>query len=144
MALGVNPYEIYFGPTDVQSYAPNADLEGSYQCFVKITGDKQVGAVTLATNFALGVLINRPNNTTGPSLEAKVQTRGTAKVKTGTGGLAASELVTTDKDGLGVKLDPAVGGAYAYGQCVVGAAVGLAASVVLFGAPVWIPEPAGE
>jgi len=141
MAIGVNPYDIFYGPSDVQSYMPDADLEEKVQCFVKITGDKQVGAITATSDFVLGVLQNTPNNTTGPSLEAKVQTRGTARVKTGTGGLTASNLVKTDNAGKGVKLDPAVGGAYAYGYCVVGAAEGIAASVVLFGCPIWIPVP---
>jgi len=137
--LGITPYEIFWGPSDVQTYIPDADLEDSFQCFVKITGNKKVGAIEATSDFALGVLQNQPNNTVGPSLDAKVQTRGTAKMKAGTGGLTAGDLVTNDSDGTGIKLDPDVGGAYAYGYCVVGAIEDGAASVVLFGCPAWIP-----
>ncbi len=142
MAITPNPYQIFYGPTDVQSYDPDSDLSSYYQKFVKITGDRQVGHFTAVTDIPAGVLQNKPNNTTGPSLEAKVQSRGTALVVTGTGGLEASDLVGADETGAGITIDPDVGGAFAHGLCVVGATVGLAASVLLFGAPVWIPAAA--
>lgn len=50
-------YEV---PGFTRSYEAVADLSGSHFRFVKLTGSKIVGAVTAATDNAIGVLQNKP------------------------------------------------------------------------------------
>lgn len=50
-------YEV---PGFTRSYEAVADLSGSHFRFVKLTGAKIVGAVTAATDNAIGVLQNKP------------------------------------------------------------------------------------
>lgn len=139
-----NPIEIVNFVTDVISFLPAADLSAKTNYFVKISDDMTVAAITGATDLAEGVLKNKPVPTTGPSLVAQVQIRGVVRVITGTGGLAAGDLVTIDSSGAAVKLDPDVGDAYAYGKCIFAGDEGYVASVRLFECPCYVPAPAGE
>jgi len=140
VTIAPNPYQLFYGPTDVESMEPEEDLHDYEHCFVKLTGDKEVGHFAATDDIAYGVLQNQPIPVTGPSLIAKVQVAGVAWLKAGSGGLAAGDLVGADKDGAGITIVPAQGtdGTMIWGQCVVGAAEGLCASVRLFGGPVYI------
>jgi len=127
-----NAYEVVNFPTDVLTFVPGEDISSLRDCFVKVTGDGEVSALDAATDLAIGVLKNSPSPT-GISNTARVQIRGVARVIAGTGGLAAGDLVTTDVNGKGVKVDQT--SVYAYGICVFGASAGQLASVKLFDGP---------
>ena len=140
MAIDPTMYDLYYGPTDVETMIPHEDLHNYEHCFVKLVDDKEVGPFAATDDIAYGVLINQPIPVTGPSLDAKVQTSGVAKLKTGTGGLAAGDLVGANSGGAGITIVPGSGtdGTIVWGQCVVGAEEGLCAAVRLFGCPVFI------
>lgn len=78
----------------VGSLTAAADLSGSQFCFVKVTGVSAVNTTTAATDFACGVLQNKP--TSGQS--AQVGMGGISKVKVG-GAVTAGDRLTSDATG---------------------------------------------
>jgi hypothetical protein len=99
------------------SASPNA---GRQYRFVKVTGTRQVGLCTAATDNAIGVMQSKPQNT---GMAATVAIRGVSYVVSGAGAganaIAAGASVTSDSEGRAVKL-PGTGSPVAHGVALVG------------------------
>ena len=123
----VNPF-IKVGPGDIESMGVATDLSAMGNMLVELDPSQDNTVKAYNGGIGYGILVNKPNAPTGPSLVAKVQTRGIARWKTGPGGLRANDLVKAAYGGLAVKSKPDDGDII-YGQCVVGASEGSMASV---------------
>jgi len=123
-------------PGDISTYDVYGDLTDKEYCAVQLrSGSARTVEAWTTGNMPVGILCNRPiaaasATSTKFSTEALVQWRGKALVKTGSGGLAVGDLVKLTTDGVGVKADPDDHDII-IGQCEVGAAVGLPATVRL-------------
>lgn len=112
-------YEI---PGFTRSYEAVVDLSASQFKFVKLTGAKIVGAVTAATDDAVGVLQNRPLEPGvgvyqgGSNNAAAVMISGVSRVRAGAA-VAAGVPVVIDAQG---RVVAAAAGATANTQPVVG------------------------
>lgn len=121
-------------PGDVSSYDVEGDLTSYEYCFVQLDTARARTVKAFAGGIATGVLINRPiedATQTAFSTTALVQWRGKALVKAGAAGLAPGDLVKAGTGGVGDKATPTDGDVIE-GECEVGAAAGLPATVRLF------------
>jgi hypothetical protein len=116
------------GPGDIESMGVATDLSAMENMLVELDPSQDNTVKAYNGGIGYGILVNKPNALTGPSLVAKVQTRGIARWKTGPGGLRANDLVKAAYGGLAIRSKPDDGDII-YGQCVVGAAEGSIASV---------------
>lgn len=94
-------------------------------------GVTNAGAPAAVGLTFFGVQQNKCN--TGEHLAVAVQ--GESKVITGSGGLAAGDLITPVTSGYFTK---ASSGAYAVGRCLTAAASGLIGAAYLFGCPTYV------
>lgn len=76
------------------SLAAAADLSGSQFCFAKVTAADTVNITTAATDFAVGVIQNKP--TSGQAVQ--LGHLGITKVKAGAG-ITAGDRLTSDSSG---------------------------------------------
>ena len=99
------------------SAAPNA---GKQYRFVKVTGNRQVGLCTAATDAGIGVMQSKPQNT---GMAATVAIRGVSYVVSGAGSganaIVAGAAVTSDSEGRAVKL-PGTGSPVTLGVALAG------------------------
>ena len=121
-------------PGDISSYDVEGDLTTYEYCFVELDTARNRCVKAYAGGMPVGVLVNRPiedGTSTAFSITALVQWRGKALVKAGSGALAARDLVKVGTGGVGDAATP-TDGDIVVGQCEVGAAAGLPATVRLF------------
>ncbi len=121
-------------PGDVSSYDVEGNLSTLEYCFVELDTVRPRTVKAFAGGMTVGVLTNRPvedATSTAFSTTALVQWRGKALVKAGAAGLAPGDLVKAGTGGVGDKATPTDGDVIE-GQCEVGAAAGLPATVRLF------------
>jgi hypothetical protein len=121
-------------PGDVSSFDTYGDLTALQFTFVSLYGSADRTVQAWTSGMPVGVLINKP--TASPTYlkqtnVAQVQTRGFAKVKVGSGGVTAGQLVKLAAGGVVVTATP-TDKDIIVGQCVVGGAVGLYATIQLF------------
>lgn len=122
-------------PGDISSYNPDGDMSALEYTFVELDTTRERTVKAWSSGLPVGVLVNRPTETatsTNFSVTALVQWRGKALVKAGSGALAAGDLVKVGTGGVGDKATPTAGDVIV-GQCEVGAAAGLPATVRLIG-----------
>lgn len=122
-------------PGDISSYDVEGDLSALEYCFVELDTTRNRCVAAFSSGFPVGVLVNRPVETatsTAFSTIAMVQWRGKALVKAGAGALKPGDLVKVGTGGVGDKATPTAGDIIV-GQCEVGAAAGLPATVRLMG-----------
>jgi len=130
-------------PGDISVYDVEGDLTTLEYCFVELDTARARTVKAYAGGIATGVLCNRPiedGTSTQFSTEALVQTKGKALVKAGSGALTPGQLVKVGTGGVGDAATPSDGDIIV-GQCEVGAAAGLPATVRLFGGPVYVSIP---
>lgn len=126
-------------PGDIASYDVEGDLTNYEYCFVELDTVRNRCVKAYAGGFPVGVLTNCPiedATATAFSTIALVQYKGKALVKAGSGGLAAGDLVKLSTGGVGIKATPTDKDVIV-GQCEVGAAEGLPATVRLVG-PIYV------
>ncbi len=122
-------------PGDISSYDVEGDLSSLEYCFVELDTARGRCVAAWTSGLPVGVLCNRPVETpssTAFSTVAQVQWRGKALVKAGAGALAAGDWVKVGTGGVGDKATPTAGDIIV-GQCEVGAAAWLPATVRLIG-----------
>lgn len=99
------------------SASPNS---GKQYRFVKVTGDRQVGLCTAATDASVGVIQSKPQNV---GMAATVAITGVSYVVSGAGAgssaITAGAPVTCDSEGRAVKL-PGSGSPVTYGIALSG------------------------
>ena len=120
-------------PGDVSSYDVEGDLSSYEYCFVELDTGRPRSVKAYNGGFPVGVLTNRPTEdptATAFSLIARVQTRGKALVKAGSGGIATSDLVKVTTGGVVVKATPSDKDIIV-GQCEYPAAEGLVGTIRL-------------
>lgn len=109
------------------TYTASADLSAKQYRFVKMSGDRRCTVCGAATDAPIGVLQDAPV----AEGSALVMLSGLTKVVAG-GTLAAGDLVCTDANGAAVKNTPGTDTTkYVAGQCVIGAASGAIAEIVM-------------
>lgn len=122
-------------PGDISSYNPDGDMSALEYTFVELDTARARTVKAWVSGLPVGVLVNRPTETatsTNFSITALVQWRGKALVKAGSGALAVGDWVKVGTGGVGDKATPTAGDVIV-GQCEVGAAAGLPATVRLIG-----------
>ncbi len=124
-------------PGDISPFDVYGDLTAYEYCFVQQRAAVNRTVEAYSSGLSAGVLCNRPieeASVTSAKFQtvAQVQTRGVALVKAGSGALAAGDWVKVGTGGVGDKATPTAADIIV-GQCIVGAAAGLPASVRLMG-----------
>lgn len=109
---------------DIGFMTAAADLSAKQYFIVDVTADKQVNLASSAGQAVMGVLQNDPIS----GAAAIVRTGGVSKVEVGTGGLSAGDLVQANANGEAIA---AATGDYTVGMCLIGAAAGEVATILV-------------
>lgn len=109
---------------DIGWLTASADLSAKQYHIVDISGDGTVTYTGSAGQAALGVLQNDPES----GQVALVRTSGVTKLKAGTNGLTAGDLVQADTDGTGITAST---GDYVIGMALNTGAAGTYVAVAL-------------
>lgn len=112
---------------DIGWLTASADLSAKQYFIVDISGDGTITTAGSAGQAVLGVLQNDPES----GQVAIVRTSGVSKVKVGTGGLTAGQLVQADADGTAI--------AGASGDYVIGMALNTGAEGSLVAVAIGVP-----
>lgn len=113
----------------IGSIGAAADLSASQFCFVKVTAAYTVNITTAATDFAIGVLQNKPNAAGQP---AQIARDGISKIKAGAA-VAAGDRLTSDATGRGITTVTAGNRYHAIALEAAGAANQLISAVLVNG-----------